>query len=251
MDTFEDYRKDEPVDALIVLGRGIEPSGELSETDKRRAIEAVYIGTFLRPRVVVFSGGRAWRQVPDNENMVMSEGATMLNYATRFATAHQSERQLPQQTEWLAEGLSTSLTGNFINSADLINLRQGEILGYLTDEVQDHYHRPLLLAQLVFPGHEILPLTIPVIDEDIQRTKEQTKVLIEARDKAIAEEHRIAFATKIAMFGVWPGNFHAIRRRQRALEAANRQAQNIGSRILDIFSNIPARPPVVKSTNSG
>jgi hypothetical protein len=226
MKTSEAITNKVPIDALIVLGRGIDGSGELTADSLRRSQVAVHIGELLGPRVVVFSGGRSWRQVEQGEQPPISEGEAMLERAQRYAIRKRNQ-PLPDKIEWLSENESTNTTENFAYSSDLINLRPREILAYLTDDLHDLYQRAFFLSNLVYPGHEIVPITIPTIFTHNQKDEERLSNI----------------ATRFFMFGVRPGNIDAIMRRQRVLESANRLYRKIGSRTIKLTLDRPTSQP--------
>src|SRR5690242_13867301 len=114
------------IDAMLVLGRGIEGDGTLSDWSRERAEVAVGVASALLPRVVVFSGGRSWQQAASGI-APPSEGGTMLQHANVVA-----DNALPTQIEWYAEETSESTVANMVNSHSLLGLCAGETLGILS-----------------------------------------------------------------------------------------------------------------------
>jgi|GEM_PF-3516980 len=189
-----------PVDALLVLGRGIDESGVLSETSRLRAEMAVEIAQQLLPRVVVFSGGHSWVQELGGFE-VPSEGAAMLD----VARARYDQLGLTG-IELAAEVTSMSTVENMVNSRPQLGLRDGDRLGVLTDGLHDSRGRVSYLAKLVFSKQQIQVFDI---------------VPNEPNPGAGSEERLATIMTKAAMLAVTPGNDAAIMRRQRLLERAN------------------------------
>ena len=188
------------MDALLVLGRGIDEHGVLSETSQLRAALAVDIARIVAPRIVVFSGGHSWRQERAGED-VPSEGGAML----AFARARIGQNDLEDVT-FLAEEQSLSTIENLVNSKPLLELSDGETLGVLTDVLHDQYGRVTYSTRLVFPKQHSHVLAITP-----NRASPDTE----------AEEKLATAAMKVFMFGVRRGNDAAIMRRQHLLEKAN------------------------------
>jgi hypothetical protein len=190
----------QPIDALLVLGRGIEPDGTLSQTGFERAEVAVDIARRLIPRVVVFSGGHSWVQALEGITPP-SEGGAMLAHASRFI-----DDDLRSRTRFLAEETSTSTVANMVNSRPQLGLSEsGARLGILSDSLHFRFGRAQRLARLVFPNTVITPLQID---------REETP-------GSVRDEKLTALMTRVAMAGVSAGNEQAIMRRQRALERGN------------------------------
>jgi hypothetical protein len=215
MDVSEAINQKTIIDALVVLGHGVDGNGELTHGSMRRSEVAVHVADLLHPRIVVFSGGRSWRQVVASELPPVSEGQAMLEHA-KIYSARKSNQPLSDKIDWETEDESTSTVANLANSSRLLNLQRGETLGLLSDDLHNLYNRVAYLGQLVFPKNKTLPLTFKTIFNQNEKD----------------EERRIAYATRFMMFGVRAGNIPAIMRRQRALEAANIQLRKIGSSIL-------------------
>lgn len=189
----------EHVDGILVLGRGIEADGTLSKLSAERTIVAMELANQLLPKVVVFSGGRSWRQVAEGVSPP-SEGGAMLQYAHEVAGG-----SLPVGVEFLAEEESESTVANMVNSRDLLGLAAGMSLGLLSDKLHFLYGRPELIAGKVFADVAIRPFMIPVA-----YTPEQAR-----------EEWLSTFATRVALAGVRRGNVDSIMARQRGLERFN------------------------------
>jgi DUF218 domain len=195
-----------PVDAIIVLGRGVEGDGTLSDKCKYSAEVAVELAHLLVPRVVVFSGGRSWQQVQAGE-MPPAEGARMRELAMDLDGSNYGDVPFEEETE------STSTVENFVNSASLLNLRPGDRLGILSDRLHHRFGRPMAIGKLVLPGVKLFPFEVPDISEP--------------RKIDIIEEAVSAAMTKIFMFGVEPGNVVDIMSRQRKIEKINSLRPNI------------------------
>jgi hypothetical protein len=212
MDVSEAINKKTQVNALVVLGRELDSNSELTMSGIQRSEVAVYIADLMHPRIVVFSGGRSWRQVMAGVQPTISEGQAMLEHAVAYSL-RKSIKPLSDKVEWVTEDESTSTVQNLIFSSPLLNLQPNENLAILSDELHYLYNRPTYLAHLVYPQHEILPLSF--------------KTVMTQNDKD--HERQIAIATKLFMFGVRSGNFSAILKRQRALEATNQRLRGLGS----------------------
>lgn len=204
MDMFADSPQ---LDALLVLGRGIDEYGQLSETSRLRTRMAVDLALIAMPSVVVFSGGSSWKQRLEGEEPPISEGAGMLAEAREYI-AELGEEKFAGITLFLDEKESGSTTENMEKSRGLLNLpKRGGVLGIMTDELHNREKRVDFLAKLVFPKTAIVVYdTVP--NPDITEAD-------------VALEKKTALATRVAMFGVWRGHGKAIMRRQRMLERAN------------------------------
>lgn len=188
-----------PIDALLVLGRGIDRHGNLSPTGLARVEEALRIARVCVPQVVVFSGGHSWVQELAGDE-VPSEGGAMLAYANVCGATELSD------TRFVAEEESTSTVENMVNSKPLLTLGPEEAsLGIVSDRLHFTGGRIDYLAGLVFPGVQIHSFCI---------TEEVTP-------EALRAEKLVSTMTKLCMWGVRPGNDRAIMRRQRGLERAN------------------------------
>jgi len=190
------------IDALLVLGRGIEPDGTLSETGFERTKAAVELSRVVLPKVVVFSGGRSWRQSRAGI-LPPSEGGAMLRYAQQIMS-----NRPPKGVEFLAEEMSESTVANMVASKSLLQLGAHATLGLMSDRLHFSQGRPQFLAIRVFPNTTVVPLIVenshpPSADD-------------------IAEERRATLVTMLAMTGVNRGDDRAIMRRQRILERLNR-----------------------------
>jgi len=190
------------IDALLVLGRGIESDGTLSETGFERTKAAVGLTRVVLPKIVVFSGGRSWRQARAGV-LPPSEGGAMLRYAQQLMGNHP-----PKGVEFLAEEMSESTVANMVASKPLLQLGAHATLGLMSDRLHFSQGRPQFLASRVFPDTTVVPLIVenshpPSADD-------------------IAEERHATLATMLAMTGVNRGNDRAIMRRQRVLERLNR-----------------------------
>lgn len=222
--TTPEFHTDVPIDAMLVLGRGIGGQGDLSETSKLRAEMALEIAFLALPRVVVFSGGHSW--VQEREGVyVPSEGGAMLMHAIiRLGELGLADELKLAGVSLLAEEESTSTTGNMVNSKPMLGLSKGDTLAILTDGLHNQEGRVGDLARLVFPGQHIC-----IID-----TVPNTPL-----PGAEKEEKLATLMTKVFMFGVQPGNDKAIMRRQRCLEMANAAYRTLRDQSKKI---LPERP---------
>lgn len=194
------------IDALLVLGRGIEPDGTLSETGFERTKAAVELTRVVLPKVVVFSGGRSWRQAQAGISPP-SEGGAMLHYAHKLMGDHP-----PRGVEFLAEETSESTVANMVKSKPLLKLGAHATLGLMSDRLHFSQGRPQFLASRVFSNTTVVPLVIenshpPSADD-------------------ITEERRATLASMLAMTGVTKGDDTAMMRHQRALEWLNRHLRH-------------------------
>lgn len=191
------------LDSLLVLGRGIDEQGNLSETGFDRARVAVDIARCALPQVIVFSGGRSWVQVERGIHPP-SEGGAMLRYAQESMV----DSQLPT-TVFKAEEESTSTAENMVLSRAMLALPDSNeaTLGILSDELHFSRGRVDHLAGLVFPRVKIVPFILENRPD--------------ASPAARREEKISAAVTRVAMLGVTPGNDHEIMQRQRILERGN------------------------------
>jgi len=188
------------IDSLLVLGRGIDQDGVLSETGFERARVAVEIAQIVLPKVVVFSGGRSWVQVMRAEQPP-SEGGAMLDYALQIMDGDE-----PADVQFAAEEESTSTVGNMVLSKPLLDLDSGNpSIGILSDALHFSQRRIHRLARRVFPGADIVPY---VLANDREPTPE-----------AVREERLAARITRAAMFGV--AGDDAIMRRHQMIQTVN------------------------------
>jgi len=195
-----EFISQQPIDALLVLGRGIEPDGTLSQTGFERAEAAVDIARLLTPRVVVFSGGHSWAQALEGITPP-SEGGVMLAHASGFV-----DDDVRSRTSFLAEETSTSTVANMVNSRSLLRLPEnGARLGVMSDVLHFDSGQVPYAAGLVFPNAEIIPFKI---------NRGETP-------GSVYEAKLTIFMTKVAMAGVKAGDERTIMRRQRALERGN------------------------------
>ena len=191
----------ESIDALLVLGRGIDSNGELSETSRERSEIAIDIARILEPHIVMFSGGHSWQQELDGLD-IPSEGYEMLSHAVDYID---DGHPLSESVLLLYEDLSTSTTRNMVNSKPNLGLERGSRLGILSDELHFSQGRVQYLAELVFPHVDIVPFQIP----------------IEHGPGALREERLTTIMTRMAMTGVRAGSDKAIAHRQELLERGN------------------------------
>lgn len=195
----------EHVDALLVLGRGIDADGHLTESGRERVPVALAAARVLTPRVVVFSGGHSWVQERDGIDPP-SEGGAMLRLA------HQEMGQngsLPDAAP-IAEETSTSTVGNFINSKPLLDLQPGDKLGIVSDDLHFLHRRPQNIAHKVLPGVEVHPIVFPM------RFSSHTERRHHEREEFLA-----SVALRLVLLGVKPGDTDTIAHRQQRLYDMN------------------------------
>lgn len=188
-------------DALLVLGRGIDEYGTLSLASEQRAVVAARVSELVLPRVVVFSGGRSWRQVAAGVDPP-AEGESMRDRATQELNG-----KVPTGVQFLAENDSVSTAENMTNSALLLGLLPGETLAIMSDERHFAYGRVHQLGSLAFPGQPKLAFRLP--DPESPSSSE------------IREEWIASVVTRFVMLGVRPGNHRAMMQRHRWIEALN------------------------------
>jgi hypothetical protein len=201
------------IDALLILGRGVDEQGALSETGQERVQAAAWLGAVLAPelRVIVASGARSWKQTADGI-ITPSEGGTMLqDLTTTFETTYGG---VPDGLELQAEEASTSTVENFVNSSPLLNLQKGERLGVLSDPLHFMFYRPQYLGRLTLPDTCIVPLELPA---------HKTPTLPETTEELVS-----TIAARILMAGVKKGNHDSIMRQQRRLQAFNTTIRTMG-----------------------
>jgi hypothetical protein len=190
----------QPIGALLVLGRGIDTDGVLSQTGYERTEVAIDIARLLHPKFIVFSGGHSWAQDMENHEYP-SEGDAMLAHAL----AYLGDEEL-LETQLISENESVSTVENMVNSKILLEPAiKGETLGLLSDDLHFSKGRAQFLAGLVYPN----------ISTEIFQISREISV------SEIREEKLINLMTRIAMFGVTPGNDIAIMRRQHGFEKTN------------------------------
>lgn len=195
----------EHVDALIVLGKGIDEDGNLSESGRERVPVALEVARELMPRVVVFSGGHSWVQERDGINPP-SEGGAMLRLAQQELSQHGDALD----AELLAEETSINTVGNFINSKPLLNLGRGDKLGVVSDSLHFLYQRPLNIARKVLPGVDVYPITFPMRYSSYKERRRHER-----------EEFLASAASRLVLLGVEPGDTDTIARRQQRLHSVN------------------------------
>jgi hypothetical protein len=209
MDVKEAISKHVPVDALIVLGCGVDGNRELLANFVRRSQAAADIAVSLHPRIMVFSSGHPWPQTEAVETPPDSEAIAMYRLADGYA-AEQYGNPLPPDIGIFTEEESTSTAAHFAKSSDLLDLQPGESLGFLTDNLHNLYSRAEYLAHLVFPKNKIRPLT--------------HKIIFTQNEKD--HERRVYYVTRSFMFGVRPGNLTAIMKRHKRMARSNVRPKN-------------------------
>lgn len=201
------------VDVLLVLGRGIDCEGSLSETSKLRAELGAHISRLAVNQAVVFSGGRSWRQVLNKEN-TPSEGGAMLDYTLDWLGS-----DAPDGVQLLAEEASTSTLENFVLSKRLWEergLRPGTV-GVLSDTLHFSHGRIHLLGALALPGITKYPFRF----EDPSVMSPENK----------REEIKNSLATKVLLAGAPYGNDNALLKRQALKTSINTMAHRVLTRL--------------------
>lgn len=189
----------EHVDALLVLGRGIDAGGELSQSGRDRVPFAIEVARRLFPKVVVFSGGRSWVQARDGVQPP-SEGGASLDLANEYLASHPLTG-----VRFTKEETSESTAANMANSKNLLGLPRGGTLGIVSDELHFLHGRPQYLAGKVFPRAKIFPIILPMEYTPAEARTEQLTTLV----------------TRMLLLGIRPGDTDAIMQRQHRLEDIN------------------------------
>ena len=142
------------MDKLFIYGRGVHGNGDLTPTGYERSEIAVELGRILRPELIMWSGGRSWRQALAGVEPP-SEGRAGMQHAIEYGG------EPPEGCVYICEEESESTVRNVTNSAEKLDMKPGEVLGILSDYVHFAYGRPQRIAKLAFPENEIVPIQIP------------------------------------------------------------------------------------------
>jgi hypothetical protein len=203
-----------PLDVLIVLGRGIDEHGNLSETGRQRADYAARLVELGIVKTVIFSGGHSWQQeeqAKETGTVFASEGSGMMHRAQ----AYLEERNVSRiGTRFIAEKKSTTTAENFANTKgilDWLGYDKKSVIGIMSDDLHFSAGRIQLLGSVALPGNH---KTIVRIENATVPTPEQ-----------IQEEKLITLATRLFMVGVRKGNVAGMMRRHDALAKVNRWRQ--------------------------
>ncbi len=196
-----DLGAERQLDAIAVLGRGINQNGLLSDTGFHRAEVAVVLATILQPQVVVMTGGRSWEQTFYGIE-TPTEGGAMLTHAEEFIEDNELGNFL-DGTKFVAAENSISTVENLVDARPLLGeMGPGKKLGLVSDSLHFKYDRPQRLGQLVFPEVDIAPYPIPERYTLAEDNKEMLTTIM----------------TSLFMIGAKPGNDESIMRHQRRLE---------------------------------
>ena len=208
----------EPMDAILILGRGISDEGELSQTGKDRAEAAARLLLLGKTDTLIFSGGHSWQQEQEYRRtgkIIPSEADAMMRHAIQYL----GETYDPRIMRIYAETKSTNTVENFVYSkqilADLGLLDPDKTIGVMSDELHFREERIQLYGGLTIPGMHKIILRLPNAEDPT-----------EAKAK---EEQKVTQLSRLAMVGVRRGGENAVRRRMRLLTAANNIRQILNS----------------------
>lgn len=189
---------------VLTLGRGNNLDGTLNEQQQYRAVETLNVAAAFQERDipvrVIWTGYTSRKRVSRGTPPRKSEARAMFEFA---------ESQLPHLVpsarveDQVVEEKSTNTVENMTNShSDILS---GSLIVVLTDDLHYKWGRVSKIAQITFPGRQVLYLSIG--------TTEKENFASEL--KQIASRLVLAFI----MIRVQKGNVSEIRKRQNLLNS--------------------------------